>query len=1134
MNRLIKRKVVSAVCILAVLLTCCVVPATVSAATVLSQDFQKVEIGAFPAEPYLLSAQSDIKGTVQEDPENKNNRAFFIDTSAALSSQPMGIDTPVVQDMETEAQTVEADLYFANAFGTNDRFYNGIFTNACTILTGASRNDTQFFFYDFRGPNIYSGDGRIIYRSFPIKRWFKMRVVFHKETLTYDVYMVDRGETIELLKSEPMPEKDNWAALYDVYSIKKARFTYIQGTTPSKGMYIDNIAMYNTEILSQVEGAAQEISIPPNVVGTKLEKGYGLLSSLSIITPSETDLNLEENITRGEFTAATARLMNIDTDQPSGTRYSDVPADHQYAGAIAAAADYGLVSKESDIFRPDDMITNIEAIIMLLRVGDYENRAQAMGGYPTGYIRLARDMGIMGNVSDVNEKITREDMIQMLADTLDMNVQTQGVVDGGVSSAIDKDTTVMNRFHDVWAGSGILKATEAASFFSEKANRGTVIIDENTILNAYAGIGALIGQKVEYFYNGDTETIIYAAPYKSVNDVIEIDGDDLNSVSPTKVEYYEDDKLKTASFAKDVTVLYNGLPADPQVLNSLKDANRVTLISNNGSSSYNVFLITKTMKTFVVGDKNASEMIISDKNSGLLLNLKDKESVSFYLNGSAAAINAVATGSVVSVGTELMSQGSELMAANHYVIYISTKLVNGKVISISDNEVQIADDVYKFSLDAEVKAEGGVLFINGVEIRPGEDKVFLLDAFGKIAGVKEDNRKLGGYGVILGIEQGQGIGRDVSVKMFLASGKEQVFTCGEYLEIDKVKMKSEKAISVLTPYITSEVVLYDTNMYGDLTMIDTPVDKSKEVPYIPYAVGEFAMNYFQDEHFSAYSEAFAPSHTFNNSTVVFKGSVGYPESFWIDAPISLQDVRYITGAKMKIYDSSSAGIAGVCLVLVPGGAGQEVGPGEDMLSQSLGVVKSITEGVDADGNTISRLKVLQNGSDINLTITDDTIVCAGSGAGGQWAALHVKGEVNGVPTYPTRLEPLSLKQGDVIQYSLKNGNLNYIHVVNNSDIPFDAIADYMSSSGATEGRFIATMGIAKGIVTNNTGTFVSLDREFCGLVRAFNISSGVNVLIIDKEKDRIYAGSKSDVVPGTKVLIKVDAKLVCSDIVVLK
>ena len=29
-------------------------------------------------------------------------------------------------------------------------------------------------------------------------------------------------------------------------------------------------------------------------------------------------------------------------------------------------------------------------------------------------------------------------------------------------------------------------------------------------------------------------------------------------------------------------------------------------------------------------------------------------------------------------------------------------------------------------------------------------------------------------------------------------------------------------------------------------------------------------------------------------------------------------------------------------------------------------------------------------------------------------------------------------------------------------------------------------------------------------------------------------GSKSDVVPGTKVLIKVDAKLVCSDIVVLK
>ena len=89
--------------------------------------------------------------------------------------------------------------------------------------------------------------------------------------------------------------------------------------------------------------------------------------------------------------------------------------------------------------------------------------------------------------------------------------------------------------------------------------------------------------------------------------------------------------------------------------------------------------------------------------------------------------------------------------------------------------------------------------------------------------------------------------------MFLASGKEQIFTCGEYLEVDKVKMKSEKAISVLAPYVTSEVVLYDTNMYGDLTMLDTPVDKSKEVPYIPYTVGEFAMNYFQEAHFSAVS-----------------------------------------------------------------------------------------------------------------------------------------------------------------------------------------------------------------------------------------------------------------------------------------
>ena len=97
---------------------------------------------------------------------------------------------------------------------------------------------------------------------------------------------------------------------------------------------------------------------------------------------------------------------------------------------------------------------------------------------------------------------------------------------------------------------------------------------------------------------------------------------------------------------------------------------------------------------------------------------------------------------------------------------------------------------------------------------------------------------------------------------------------------------------------------------------------------------------------------------------------------------------------------------------------------------------------------------------------------------------------------------------EIILYFSRNRN-NYVN---------GSIQDLLVGNTAVS---YTHLDVYKRQVTNNTGTFVSLDREFCGLVRAFNISSGVNVLVIDKEKNRIYAGSKSDVVPGTKVLIKV-------------
>ena len=72
------------------------------------------------------------------------------------------------------------------------------------------------------------------------------------------------------------------------------------------------------------------------------------------------------------------------------TKFSDVNPQKYYAQAIAYLNGLGVVNGVmADTFRPDDFITQLDAIVIISRVLGYENLAIAYGGYPYGYTRIA-------------------------------------------------------------------------------------------------------------------------------------------------------------------------------------------------------------------------------------------------------------------------------------------------------------------------------------------------------------------------------------------------------------------------------------------------------------------------------------------------------------------------------------------------------------------------------------------------------------------------------------------------------------------------------------------------------------------------------------------------------------------------
>ncbi|SBW00370.1 Putative surface layer protein (modular protein) [uncultured Eubacteriales bacterium] len=104
-----------------------------------------------------------------------------------------------------------------------------------------------------------------------------------------------------------------------------------------------------------------------DAAGKWYEAAVNEMGSRKIIAGRGADLfDCEAGITRAEFSAILVRALGLPADGAS--TFSDVPAGEWYAGAVATAAQYGIVAgKGGNRFEPDAAITRQEAMLMLQR-----------------------------------------------------------------------------------------------------------------------------------------------------------------------------------------------------------------------------------------------------------------------------------------------------------------------------------------------------------------------------------------------------------------------------------------------------------------------------------------------------------------------------------------------------------------------------------------------------------------------------------------------------------------------------------------------------------------------------------------------------------------------------------------------
>lgn len=123
-----------------------------------------------------------------------------------------------------------------------------------------------------------------------------------------------------------------------------------------------------------------------------------------IVGDPDGDLRAEDGITRAEFAAVLCRAMGYEpeaqADEMTEKRYfPDVTQDHWAAGYINFAYENKAIDGFPDgNFYPEQPVTNEQAIKMLIAAWGYTDEAEANGGYPNGYIRVAKEHGMLDTI----------------------------------------------------------------------------------------------------------------------------------------------------------------------------------------------------------------------------------------------------------------------------------------------------------------------------------------------------------------------------------------------------------------------------------------------------------------------------------------------------------------------------------------------------------------------------------------------------------------------------------------------------------------------------------------------------------------------------------------------------------------
>lgn len=582
-------------------------------------------------------------------------------------------------------------------------------------------------------------------------------------------------------------------------------------------------------------------------------KEIGLLKSIGIVDdiPESTEGN--EPVSRADFVWYASKILNVsDTEQK--TRYFlDMPMDHWALNGVNIMAERNIISIPDDkLFRPNDKITENEAVKILISILGYGDYAQITGGYPGGYSEIASRLKFTYTGS--NKDISLYQALVMIYDTLNSCVYEKKHLAMDYINYEESDKTLLAMNFDVYTAEGVVMQSGGVSLSGEpikgKNSSETARIvkldreEYTSDINLYDYLGTYITVYYLQKDKDDIPHIIYKECKKDA-DVIELNEEEFIKYEGGKLYYYNDNsKRKVISVPASAVIVKNGMLKNTNIENEIKlNKGIIRIVDNNNDNKADYVFINEYINVFTEVIDTESQKIYDAVIPGRSVDLNSEKKIVTIENSSGKNLDF----SALKKGQLLTIYDSD----THARVIINSDSISAKIYENAEENDKLKIEVGKseqdrtwYEVDEEyyreyIKANASNGYEADINLKPGAEITYWKDAFGRIAYITgpDDGNWSFCYLIKVGYDEDS---EHTTLKVFMQTGKMEVVTVENKAVLDGTVVKSNSEIlaglNKVTRYgktltegedeVKGQIIRIKKNSSGNVAEIDTEYNDS--------------------------------------------------------------------------------------------------------------------------------------------------------------------------------------------------------------------------------------------------------------------------------------------------------------------